>query len=204
MKPKNRIKKHASAVAAEIKWDTKRQDDRAEEKRAKEIKLAAGRVYQDLKREFMMQRRTPAEVFDFPKKVMDAIAAIPGIDTIPDWKNYTINLLDDKAAEALALKMTIKNHITQILPPGASNQPPYEGDFTTPEEFIAIPFLQPFIKHEDFIGFVLDQNFLGALMKDESVTVIAKLLNTRGVEKLPTYAQMQAELTKLPDKPEEE
>lgn len=194
----------------DIKWNLEKKLEREkEEARKKALKLAAT-VFRDWKAKLIKKPVPRAELISKLYELRDkAIAAVGADPELKDWREFCMDLIDDKISQAMTDNIVLKNDITQYVPTFGEDEPKpgdliLRGDIKKPRlfafrslpEFLQVPFVQEFSGKADFVGFVRRSYFIDALFKDGELVPVGKVSNTIGIASIPTLEQFQAEMAK--------
>lgn len=202
-------------MSDDIKWNKKKAQARSDKRERDRIKARIGKMYQDWKQVLCGQPRTPREVIQHLYKLKDDLMtylAKEGQATMDDFRDFTVNLIEDNIARAIVTEMTGSNTITPALPEKVdvpSHLVPKPTAFKNRMEFMAIPWIAGYLRKSDFVGFLRKGKLVLALFSDElaqqtgNLPVVGSVSNVVGVEHLPSPDDFFASLAeKAKEKPE--
>lgn len=128
------------------------------------------------------------------------------------WSDMTINMIEDLIARWIATGHQVgeTNEITQYIPHFMEESERtreglvFEGDkpkvktfpFRTMVDLGAIPFVNDYLSKPGFLFFLQDYPWLAAAFDDGEVVPVGMIVNTIGLEALPTLAMFKEELAK--------
>jgi len=180
----------------DIKWDLGRQDERHAKHQEKKIKRRIGDIYREWKKEFLSTPKTEQQVLDYLdilRQRMETVAV-----EIPEYREFTIDLINDCMARFHADQITRANVITQYLPQYAKAEP-QTASFKTQVAFESIAFVKTYKDRPDFVGFVQNGNFVNAFFSTGECIVIGKITSSLGLDRYPTMGDLESQLGAAPD-----
>lgn len=203
----------------DIRWNKKRHEEKiqtilTEEQKQKGQKLVAEifakwkkkltRNKAGLPRDEMMK-----QLYKLRDDVIDEIKKHKVFLKDKTWSDFTINLIDDIIARWIAggHKVGATNEIHQYIPHYMDEEAKtkvFEGDrpkaqsfpFKTMVDLCAIPFVASYEQKPGFLFFLQDFPWLAAAFDDGEVVPVGMIVNTIGLEALPTLAMFKEELAK--------
>lgn len=206
----------------DIKWNKRKHQEKiesviSEEQKQKGIKLVA-QIYHRWKKKILRNKAgLPREemikqLYRLRDDVMTEIQKHKIFKKERAWSDYTINMIEDIIARWIASghKVGSNNEITQYIPHFMEESERkkeglvFEGDkpkiqtfpFKTMVDLGAVPFVADYLKKPGFLFFLQDFPWLAAAFDDGEVVPVGMIVNTIGLEALPTLAMFKEELAK--------
>lgn len=224
MKPRKDIKLNFDPKKHDTKVDgLKAIEETAQQKRKRERAMfECKKYYDEWKRQLIRKAKkegtvTSQYVIDQVYALMSGVGKICKDRGVADWLHFTLQMLEDKIGQLVAIGIMRRNRVTQYVPDAPTPMDPENNaivrknmldnptyaDFETEEEFRAIPWIAAVEKKADFIGFVTHGLFVVAVFDDGEPVPVAIAACHIGLGKLPTLESMQRLLSQH-EAPEDE
>lgn len=202
MKPTNRLKFNAKSHDKKIEQRQKAELDAQQGVKRQKAMRDCYKFYTQWKRKLISLAKAKGAIStDFVAaevvRLQFAIEELCKTAGVNDWKDFTVTMLADKEKLLIALGIT-RNRATRFtgeLQPDP-NATPVTGDFETQAELESLPWIQNALKVRGAVGLIRQGYHLMVLHDDGIFIPVAVVVNMIGVQRLPTVAEIQAQLPK--------
>lgn len=194
----------------DIKWDKvskeKRDQDNAlrdEKNRQNQVLQILGKHYEQWKKKLLKKKgATNQEVIKSLYDLMRVCATALKDKGLDDYLDFTIGMIEDKIATAVAINVNKKNQVAQYIPDTSFIGPDSQVDaiakhnatrtvptmtFENQEQLEAVDFVKKIKDQEGFIGFVVHWPMLTAIFDGEEVVKVGVLTNFIGIGRYPSW-----------------
>jgi len=209
-----------------IKWNKKKQEERTKQSDYDKAKLRSRKIWETFVLKCKQCKRTEDEILQFFKEMSEEMVFWLDSDeckllmgeSYSDYREFTLDLLNEKAASLAVGGVTDKNTIEEYRPdmgqaPTApepefflkdiklSRSRARRMEFKTVKQLRKIPFVEAFTVREGFVGMVREGLLLFALFEDGETLPVGKCANLIAIgEGIPTASQFAKMMAKLPRK----
>jgi hypothetical protein len=197
---------------SEIKWNTKKHDEKSLEREQEKAKVLIGKMYESFKAELCSKSRKHSEITQALVKFRDDVlkqAKYLAENKLEGFSMMTVDIIEKKIADMITARITAQNRITQHIPVTGAAQgvKSKSAPFKNKEDLLKIPFVDHFTKQPGFSGFAWKRNEartkIEFLLMAEYVTgdkwLVGSCVSDIGLEDIPEFSE--DEPTKQGDAP---